>query len=412
MKNISMTTKQIKVQEEPVVYHQPVYVAPKPAPAKSPIFQKPADLTNERFEKQSFEKYETSFQKTSESVPMRPKFQPIEKPSYQQQTMKSSVSEKNQFVYKPTPLTPAQKSVPKMEEQSQFSESKESYYHYSPSTPTYYTAVAAQPIHKGVAAESSSTMHMKESTEKSHRVVNISTTKRVIAFDDSKKLEPFPFTPNQEQFRRATPKVPPPPTPTKFIPGEFRESDYDSEIESARIRPVWTPNPSDSENLHYRRVRPPSQQSRSSSLPRSYERVMTPMEFDTKPVLMPTKINVQSPSLKTPLQYFSSPLYRDQCTKTQTVDRNVSKKTQSFYKTTDDISIRNNYVSGASVVDNATSQMKTINKSLHSKAHQFLDDVMKDVNQPKKPAYNKTVSLTEPHAYRNETRVSQYGEYF
>jgi hypothetical protein len=202
--------------------------------------------------------------------------------------------------------------------------------------------------------------------------------------------------------------VPPPPTPTKFVPGEFKESDYDSEIENTRIRPVWTPNPSDSDEPHYRRVRPPSQQSRSSSLPRSYERVLTPMEFDTHPVQMPSKIKIQSPSLKTPQQYFNSPLYRDQSSKTQTLDRHVTKKTTTTqpYRTTDDISIRN---TGTSVVESATSQMKTINKSIQSKAHQFMDDLMRDVKQPKKPALNKAVSVNEPQAYRNETRVSQYG---
>lgn len=66
-------------------------------------------------------------------------------------------------------------------------------------------------------------------------------------------LEPFPFKP--DPARPAKRSIgPPPPSPSKFIKGEFRESDYESEYES-KIRPLWRPNePAD--DLSFRPVRP------------------------------------------------------------------------------------------------------------------------------------------------------------
>lgn len=88
--------------------------------------------------------------------------------------------------------------------------------------------------------------------------MSVQQTHKVIKFGDqyrkpeqTTKLEPLPFTPEPERPRRAT-SVPPPPTPSKFIRGEFRESDYESEVESARIKPKWAPGASDADNLHYR----------------------------------------------------------------------------------------------------------------------------------------------------------------
>jgi hypothetical protein len=246
---------------------------------------------------------------------------------------------------------------------------------------------------------------MKESTEKSHRVVNITQTRRVISLDNHKKeeekqLEPFPYSADPQPYYhrpRSTVRVP---TPTKFVPGEFRESDYDSEIDSVRIRPVWTPNPSYNEDPQYRRVRPPS--SRSSSVPpsnRLYERVQTPMEFDTAPVMMPSRINIDSPSLKTPQQYFASALYRDQAR---------SKTPSSAAGTTrDDIGIQK-----SSFTDHAS----TMNATFKNKAHQFMTDVMNEQQfkqqQQQKPILKKTNSLNDGNsqAYREESRVSQYGE--
>jgi titin len=316
----------------------------------------------------------------------KPKFEPIEKIEYVESKPK---------VFKPTPVTPAKSAFSNYTENtSQSSNQSKSYYYSSgPQTTTtnYYTSVTGPPIHNAVATEASHVMQMKESTENTHRVVNISNTRRVISLEPTSRLtqelEPFPYSPDQSSYKSSI-RVPPPPTPTKFVPGEFRESDYDSELESSRIRPIWTPNQNDSDNLHYRRVRPPS--SRSSSVPRSYERVMTPMEFDTSPVVMPTKIKIDSPSMKSPQQYFTSSLYRTAA--------------QHQKQTRDD-----SYLKSSFIVDHATQQISTINTSFKDKASQFMRDVISDVQQ--KPILKKPNEIAGgQQSFRNESRVSKYGE--
>lgn len=352
------------------------------------------------------------------SGPPRPKFEPIEKPKQMQQQTTKKVEVNQQKVFKPTPVKNNNVVENSSQSSNQSSNQSKSYYFTSgPQTTTYYTGVAGQPVHNAIAHETSNTMHMKESSEKSHRVVNITQTRRVISLDNSKeeaKLEPFPYaaSPDNRGYRQ---RVPPPPTPTKFVPGEFRESDYDSELEGTRIRSVWTPNQSDNDDLHYRRVRPPSQNSRSSSVPRSYERVMTPMEFDTQPVKMPTRIRIESPSTKNPQQYFTSSLYRDQIqTKTQTLDRSSTKKYQSSNVTRDDIDVQTRYAPQPTMIDHASNQINSMNNQFKTKAHQFMKDVIIDQNKSQKPILKKANSVSEssnPQAYRNESRVSEYGKF-
>lgn len=443
MKNISMTTKQIKINEEPIVQYaspatfvkgefresdyesdydariQPIW---RPSSAQSDKVYKPVTPNLPQTPPNFSSHFRTPPPPSSFETPLqyanspsRPKFEPIEKVQIHQ----TRKVEQKQKVVKPTPVTPARSSFNNFSENSsqQSNQTKSYYYSSGPQATTYYTAVAGQPVHNAVAHETSNTMHMKESTEKSHRVVNITQTRRVISLDGSKKeekLEPFPYSP-EPQYYQQKPRVPPPPTPTKFTRGEFRESDYDSELENAKIRSVWTPNASDSDELHYRRVRPPS--SRASSVPRSYERVMTPMEFDTEPVIMPTKIKVDSPSLKTPQQYFTSSLYRDQ-NQSQTLDHSTSKRYQSHNVTRDDINVQTRYApQQTTLVDHASHQINNMNTAFKSKAHQFMSDVITDVNQQKhqKPILKRPSSVNEgsaAQAYREESRVSQYGELF
>lgn len=451
MKNISMTTKQIKINEEPISIQyspepqQKMRIQPPPSPSRfikgefresdyesdydariqpmwrpssaqsdkvyKPVTPNLSNQTPQNFSSQFKtppppSAFETPLQFSS--GPARPKFEPIEKVQFNQ----TKKVEQKQMVFKPTPVTPAKSSYNNyLENSSQQSNQTKSYYYTSgPQTTTYYTGVAGQPVHNAIAHETSNTMHMKESTETSHRVVNMTQTRRVISLDGSKKeekLEPFPYSADSQTYHQRI-RVPPPPTPTKFVPGEFRESDYDSELEGARIRAVWTPNQSDSEDLYYRRVRPPS--SRSSSVPRSYERVMTPMEFDTGPVIMPTKIKVDSPSLKTPQQYFTSSLFRDQI-QTQTLDRTSSKKHQTSNVTRDDINVQTRYAPAPTIVDHASHQINHMNTAFKNKAQQFMKEVVTDQRQ-QKPILKKANSVNESgaQAYREESRVSQYGK--
>lgn len=210
-----------------------------------------------------------------------------------------------------------------------------------PRSPQFYTAVAGPPYHnQKLITETGGNMNMHESMECSERTMTSSSTR--VMFEDQQQhqhhqhhlhqqrnLYEMPVEQMQPAFTVSpTPsitrqKLRPPPTPTKFIPGEFRESDYDSEIESIKIRPVWTPNQfSESENAHYRHrhVSPPAP-SRGASVPKHhFERILTPMEFDVNAVEMPTQIKGFSSS---------SPSFANQSAhqfKTQTLDRFRTKK--------------------------------------------------------------------------------------
>lgn len=246
---------------------------------------------------------------------------------------------------------------------------------------------------------------MREHTETSRRVVNMNQTTRVIKFDGGQKksdfeqhLEPFPYAPtNGDTSPR--PRVSLPPTPTKFVKGDFRESDYESEVDSARIRPLWTPNPLDSDEPQYRRVAPPHS-TRSASCPRSYptERVLTPMEFDTQPPLMP--------------EYSAAGLSNEY--KTQTLDRYSTKKVHQYSsRTQDDTHIRQSGT--ANDYGYPYVRMKDMGSSLKSKASQFMRDISSDIKRPsttQKPILKKTTSIdNEPQAYREESRISQYGKF-
>lgn len=339
---------------------------------------------------------------------MKPKFEPIQK-------MDSKHIENKQRVFKPTPVTPAAKSAftSYTENASHKSNQSKSYYYASTGPQTtqthYYTAVSGQPVHNALATETSNTMHMKETTENSHRVVNISNTQRIVSLEPTirahqpAELEPFPYSPDTTSRDKMHQRVPPPPTPIRFVPGEFRDSDYDSEMENSRIRPIWTPNQNESGEKHYRRVRPPS--SRSASVPRSYDRVMTPMEFDTLPVEMPSKITIDSPTMKSPQQYFTSSAYRNAIHQKSHASRDDSHIMSKSYSS-----------KSSSMIEHASQQVNGMNASFKNKAGQFMRDVITDAQQHQKPILKKSTgaasdSSSAPQAYRNESRVSKYGEY-
>lgn len=135
----------------------------------------------------------------------------------------------------------------------------------------FYEARASMPFTNAVGTETKKTMRMDESTETARRVVTVEQTSRVIKFGDT-----APIQKQQAHYRV--------PVPKKFVQGQFRESDYESDVDSGRIRPKWTPADSDTEEPHYRRVQPPAAKSpRSSSTPVRQTHVVSPMEFDTGP---------------------------------------------------------------------------------------------------------------------------------
>jgi len=143
---------------------------------------------------------------------------------------------------------------------------------YAPPQPQqFYEARTSMPFTNAMGTEMKKTVRMDESTENARRIVTVEQTSRVIKFGDTD------ITPIQKQHSRY--RVP---TPKRFVQGQFRESDYESDVDSSRIRPRWTPVDSDTEEPYYRKVQAPSTR-RSLSAPIRQEHIASPMEFDTGP---------------------------------------------------------------------------------------------------------------------------------
>lgn len=138
----------------------------------------------------------------------------------------------------------------------------------------FYKAHTSMPFTNAMGTETKKTVRMDESTKNARRTVTVEQTSRVIKFGDTNA------TPVQKQ-QRINYYVP---KPKKFVQGQFRESDYESDVDSSRIRSKWAPPDSDTEEPCYRRVHPPKEKSpRSLSAPVRPTHIASPMEFDTSP---------------------------------------------------------------------------------------------------------------------------------
>ncbi|XP_017842325.1 uncharacterized protein LOC108599780 isoform X2 [Drosophila busckii] len=353
----------------------------------------------------------------------RPKFEPIGKEIRHEIKTESSSSSKQykqeikqQPVYKPKPV--AAKFLAAAQQQQQQQQPLPS------NRPTmYYNAVAGSPLHTAkVAHETKNVMQMHESTESSQRIVNMQQTKRTIHFDNSQQqqppLEPFPYSPATSRTPSRQSHLPPPATPTKFTPGEFRESDYESEVEHARIQPLWSPC-GDGLTKGYRRVAAPQTNGRSCSLPRSYERVMSPMEFDRGPE-MPSKIHVDLNTLRQESRGGSTVTTQQ---RTQSLNRNSSLRQQQYGQDQTDqqqqqqqqlrtSTLPRGYAYN-SMQQQAESQGKRMGSTFLQKSHQFVEEVSRDMqgSQGLRPGFRRAPSegSNQPQAYRDESRVSQYG---
>lgn len=144
---------------------------------------------------------------------------------------------------------------------------------YAPPQPQqrFYEAHTSMPFTNAMGTETKKTVRMDESTENARRIVTVEQTSRVIKFGDTSIQK-------QQMANYYVPK------PKKFVQGQFRESDYESDIDSGKIRPKWAPADSDTEEPYYRRVQPPAGRSpRSLSAPIKRSHVASPMEFDIGP---------------------------------------------------------------------------------------------------------------------------------
>lgn len=105
-----------------------------------------------------------------------------------------------------------------------------------------------------MGTETKKTVRMDESTENTRRIVTVEQTSRVIKFGDSQ-------TNQHKTYESHQPKATSPyavPTPKKFVQGQFRESDYESDADYSRIRAKWAPSESETEEPRYRKVQPPT----------------------------------------------------------------------------------------------------------------------------------------------------------
>ncbi|XP_072152898.1 uncharacterized protein zormin isoform X1 [Bemisia tabaci] len=162
-------------------------------------------------------------------------------------------------------------------------------------------------------------------------------------------LEPFPFQPEPAKPARKQ-IVPPPASPSKFIKGDFRQSEYGTDYESVRIPPIWKPHDSDSEDISYRPVRP---NLTPVSRRKKYENnVLPPLNFEDSPrskfepeksttpvklkeILSPTKMQKSFPqsSPSNSYQTFASqPTYQNQSHQAQSTYQNQSHQVQSTYQ--------------------------------------------------------------------------------
>ncbi|XP_046833263.1 uncharacterized protein LOC124430549 isoform X3 [Vespa crabro] len=272
---------------------------------------------------------------------------------------------------------------------------------------TYYEARAGMPYHNAIGTETRKTVRMDESTENSRRIVTVEQTSRVIKFGDGQKttsdLGPVDSTKTQKQ-QKSYYRVP---TPKKFVQGQFRESDYESDVDSSRIRPKWAPADSDSEDPRYRRVQPPSGKSiRSSSLPVRQEHVVSPLEFDTGPPPMKrqtsmTQLRDEIKTSKFEAQKFQQPPFSRQ-------DEQVlqpGSPPEFGFVSRNDVKKAANHV--------ASRHMSDMTSTFKSKTEKFVSDIQSDLKQGKPilkhPAESRVSDSDEPRTYREESRVAEHG---
>lgn len=324
--------------------------------------------------------------------PPRPKFEPIEKPKPSVKFEDTRRHVPKPVVFKPKPVTAvkpetevvvATPAVPDKVVVLEPGSPPEIGFAPGPKKTQYYRSTTSAPYQNAVQTETSNVMHFNESTEHCRRTVSLQQTTKVIKFGDQTKTE---------QYGSGVPR------PKKFVPGEFRESDYESEVEGARIRPKWAPSGSDTEEPHYRKVRAPAA-IRSSSVPASRERVLTPMEFDTQPVYRG--------SAETRTDY-SKQISR---TERQYGDKNVQySRSQSLESRRPEAYDAQKFTRSAATKI-ASQHMDSMTHDFKSKTKKFVNDIIGDVNKQatQKPIL-KVTDDADAQVYREESRAAQYGK--
>ncbi|XP_067210497.1 uncharacterized protein zormin isoform X3 [Linepithema humile] len=264
---------------------------------------------------------------------------------------------------------------------------------YAPPQPQqqFYEARTSAPFTNAVGTETKKTVRMDESTENTRRIVTVEQTSRVIKFGDTNAA---PVPKQQSAHYRV-------PTPKKFVQGQFRESDYESDVDSNKIRPKWTPANSDTEDLCYRKVQPPTIKSpRSSSA--SVRQIPSPMEFDTgPPTTSLTQIRRENTDKKINFQRHQQHTTSE---KTDSILQPGSPPEYGFIS-------RGDVKKAADHI--ASHHMSDMTSSFKSKTEKFVSDIQSDLRQSKPilkhPVDSRTTDSDEPRTYREESRLSEHG---
>lgn len=262
------------------------------------------------------------------------------------------------------------------------------------------------------------------------------------------KLEPFPYTPEPGRPKRM--RGPPPPQPKKFLKGEFRGSDYESDYDS-HIAPKWVPPDSEGEEIAYRRVAPPASETARHREESSAKEPSPPSKFDQPPQFEgPPRPVVDLSDLprrerRESLEEYSIPRFpkvefkpfdlEDEQVRQPKGAVTTDTETESEFQQTD---IDKKYVKSAQKV--VSHQFEDMTQTFRHKAQKFAEQLVTEVfaaregsvpaepageppslpeelktqpplsEAPPKPATAEDLSsLQEPQAYRDESRVSEFG---
>ncbi|CAG5081160.1 Similar to sls: Titin (Drosophila melanogaster) [Cotesia congregata] len=272
-----------------------------------------------------------------------------------------------------------------------------------------HSGVPSSSYHSGtVGTEMKKTVRMDESTENTRRIVTVEQTSRVIKFGDNQQSRPSVF------------KVP---TPTKFVQGHFRESDYesDADIGKIKIRPKWAPAESDTDDPHYRKVQPP----RSSSVPpprESGERVVTPMEFDRPPAMAGTAeaqtYEQHLRQLRQESEKFKRENRKSYDCSTLPLDNKKRESKKIGDNFTDLAATQYGFMSNRDMKNAAnhvaSKHMTDMTSSFKAKTEKFVKEIQSDLKHQSKPILKHPAEKhhqdpDQSQAYREEKRMSQYG---
>ncbi|XP_011495830.1 PREDICTED: muscle M-line assembly protein unc-89 [Ceratosolen solmsi marchali] len=263
---------------------------------------------------------------------------------------------------------------------------------YEPQKQSYYEGRSGVPYHNAVGTEMKKTVCMDESTENTRRIVTVEQTSRVIKFGENQvqhEINRCTGPTGGDQQKKSSYNVP---TPTKFIQGHFRESDYESDVETRKIRAKWAPSESETEEPQYRKVQPPKTRTCKSPI------VTWPSDSEIE--------KSESERRSTHIQTIN----RQQQMSEENYNLKPGSPPEFGYAPAYEFKKSANHI--------ATKHISNMTSSFKSKTEQFASEIQSDLKKHSKPILKQSMSTDvgsvtdggdEPRTYREESRVAQYG---